>query len=412
MPTIRKLIELEVIHADNAKKLALSNKAKDRFLANMTHELRTPMTGVMGMIDLMADTKLTSEQQQYLQTADKSARYLMTVINDILDMAKLDAGKLVINQKPLDVIALTKNIASLFEVRVAQKGLSLVLKLPQVHTLPLNGDSVRISQILLNLMENALKFTDHGKITITLEVTINTQNTKLKWRLSDTGTGIAEDQLTKLFNRFEQADSSITRTTQGTGLGLAIIRDLVHLMDGKVGANSELGQGSEFWFELSLPSAVAEDINEEALPEKLKINSLHDHNQKRSTNETKTCIRILYAEDNPINRELIGRLIEREGWTGTSVNNGQEAVDAVNAGSAIFDLILMDIQMPIMDGLTALKIIKEETNGKLPIVALTANTLPKDVSLYEEAGFDAVVGKPINVIELRSEVEKLITTYK
>lgn len=418
VPTIRKLLELQIIHAANARELELSIKARDQFLANMTHELRTPMTGVLGMIDLMADTKLTKEQKYYLGTARKSARYLLTVINDILDVAKLESGKVVISREIFDATALSNDIAVLFELRAKQKGLKLQLELPEQGTLPVRGDTVRISQILLNLLENALKFTNNGEIKLSLETEITAIETTLTWSVEDTGIGIESSRLPELFDRFEQVDSSATRTTHGTGLGLAIIYDLVHLMNGDLGATSTLGKGSRFWFTLTLPTEGAENLPKDAVPSIPEHFSAFEasefldptpsgHPECDNLGDADHKIRILFAEDNPVNRELIGRLIKREGWHGTSVINGQEALDTFSAKPDKYDLILMDIQMPVLDGLSALKIIKEQYSTAPPVIALTANTLPDDLRQYEEAGFDAIVGKPINIIELRATVEQL-----
>ncbi len=419
MPTIRKLIELEVVHSHNARKLALSNQAKDQFLANMTHELRTPLTGVIGMIDLMEDTKLSAEQAHYLGTARKSAHYLLMVVNDILDIAKLEAGKLFLNSEPLDAVLLTKDITSIFDHRVRQKNITLSLDLPEQARIPVRGDNIRIGQILLNLLENALKFTENGRIDITLEVMKPGAEITLKWTVRDTGVGIADDRLHKLFDRFEQADSSSTRTTGGTGLGLAIIRDLVDLMKGRIGATSTVGEGSTFWFELTLPAVELMDLPDRSqskgdrqfVSDNSRSAAAEAFGELRSPEpgDEPGLVRILYAEDNPVNRELVGRLIRREGWSGVAVVNGLEAVENVRENGNEYDLILMDIQMPVMDGLEAHKIIKQETRSSLPIVALTANTLPDDMRRYEEAGFDAIVGKPINVAELRAVVEKLVS---
>lgn len=418
IPTIRKLTELEVIQSSIAEKLELSNKAKDQFLANMTHELRTPLTGVIGMIDLMADTELTDLQQYYLGTTRRSTRYLLTVINDILDMSKLEAGKLAIHNEAIDAIVLSGDIASLFDLRAKQKGLKFTLQLPEAQSLPVVGDATRISQILLNLLENALKFTTEGGITLVLEASKEATGTKLTWRVRDTGIGIPTDRLPKLFNRFEQVDSSATRATPGTGLGLAIVNDLTSLMKGQIGANSEAGVGSEFWFTIDLADAQTSDLTDQSgFPQSDRFMTVKPSEYARSEDintpppttdgDVESTLRILFAEDNHINRELITRLIRREGWAGTAANNGQEAIDALKSNPDGFDLILMDIQMPVLDGVSALKVIRAEIASPPPIIALTANTLPEDTRQYREAGFDAVVGKPIDVSALRAAVEKL-----
>lgn len=418
MPTIRKLTELEVVQSFNAEKLEQSNQAKDQFLANMTHELRTPLTGVIGMVDLMADTELTDLQRHYLNTTRKSTRYLLTVINDILDMSKLEAGKLIINEQPIDVIELCTDIASLFDMRTQQKGLELLLELPQEKFFTVLVDGMRISQVLLNLLENALKFTNKGTITIVLEISGDSDATELTWRVRDTGTGIPKDRLPKLFDRFEQVDSSSTRTTPGTGLGLAIVHDLISLMGGEVGATSELGKGSEFWFKIRAKNCIAdaEPVDPKSImgrrfmpvhPSEYDSFDEVEEAEKPAVEDEGHSLRILFAEDNQINLELIRRILRREGWRGTAARNGKEAIDAVQSDPNGYDIILMDIQMPVLDGLSALKILKAEVASPLPVVALTANTLPEDMALYLEAGFDAVVGKPIDVNELRTVVEEL-----
>lgn len=417
MPTLRKLTELQVRHEVAARKLEVSNKAKDQFLANMTHELRTPMTGVIGMIDLLADTKLDEQQQYYLGTARKSARYLLSVINDILDVSKLEAGKLEIKPAPMDALALTRDIAALFDMRATQKGLALNLFLPQSTPLPVIADRIRISQILLNLLENALKFTDKGRISIGLSAKPAGDYWELGWSVSDTGIGIPADRLPILFDRFEQVDTSTTRKAHGTGLGLAIIRDLVHLMKGSITTESEPGKGSTFTVSFMLPTADAADIPEE---DEVSLSARFQPAKDMEFPEAKpeavnghaaaegpvAGLNVLYAEDNPVNRQLIARIIEREGWQGIGVTNGQEALDAAQAPGAVFDLILMDIQMPVMDGLTAIKQLKQDGDAP-PVIALTANTMPEDIRNYEAAGADAIVGKPINVMELRDVVADL-----
>lgn len=418
MPAIRKLTELEVVQSAISEKLAISNKAKDQFLANVTHELRTPLTGVIGMIDLMADTELSELQQYYLSTARKSSRYLLTVINDILDMAKLEAGKLIINESPLDAVVLSGDIASLFEMRARQKGLDLVLRLPKDQSLPVMGDSIRISQILLNLLENALKFTTEGSITIALEASVSTNGANLVWRVIDTGSGIEEDRQSKLFDRFEQVDSSKRRAASGTGLGLAIVNDLVELMSGQIGVNSVVGEGSEFWFQLQLPIACEQDLPSDSKtifdtrylqvkPSEYTESVESEEAPSPLEDIASSSIRVLFAEDNQINRELIRRFIRREGWHGKAAINGHEAIETLKMNPDGFDVILMDIQMPVLDGLSALKIIKSEIESPPPVIALTANTLSEDTKQYSQAGFDAVVGKPIEIAVLREAVERL-----
>jgi len=416
VPKIRQLTRLEVEHEANAEKLAISNKAKDQFLANMTHELRTPMTGVIGMVDLLAGTQLDKEQRNFLGMARKSARYLLAVINDILDVSKLEAGKLIIKKEPFEAVQLTKDIAELFVIRAKQKGLDIALELPEEASLPVLGDAVRISQVLLNLLENALKFTSEGTITVKLVAACADDATCLTWKVVDTGVGIPADRLSALFDRFEQVDNSSTRTASGTGLGLSIVRELVGLMEGTLGVESEEGAGSEFRFSLELQAleARAATVKAEAyLPSPLSLPTEAEYRtdefeKSPAASPKDGQINILFAEDNAVNRRLVDQLIKLEGWLGTAVTNGQEVVEAIAARDGDkYDLILMDIQMPVMDGVTALKCIQADFKNAPPVIALTANTLPEDLAYYKSVGFAAIIGKPIDMKTLRAEVTRI-----
>ncbi len=396
---IKERVALDLEVREKAEKLEAANKAKDRFLANMTHELRTPMTGVIGMMDLLRDTQLNPEQDKLLNSAKTSAGYLLAIINDILDFSKLEAGKFELTPAPMDAVSMTRDVAGMLRGQAETKGLSVT-----VHTLTdtevwVTGDSVRLGQVLFNLIGNAIKFTEKGAIDIFLDSEEVGSGVRLKWRVKDTGVGIPKEQIPKLFERFEQVDGTATRKAQtGTGLGLAIIQELVSLMKGDILVESKEGEGSEF--QISVP-----------LPKSRKIVQASAGTAKVVSPVSfglGVHLSILVAEDNMINQVIVRKLLEKEGCSVTIVENGEAAVDAATSPDAHFDIILMDVRMPVMDGPTATRIIKDTLDYPPPIVALTANTLKEDVEKYLTAGMDAHVGKPIVIEELMAAIRRLV----
>lgn len=405
VPMMRERVRLEVEMMRQAVKLERANEAKDHFVANMTHELRTPLTGVMGMMELMQDTKLDGEQRFMLQNARKSAQLLLNVVNDILDFSKLEAGKLALKPAPTDIISVCKDAVAVFEAQASDKKLALNLTLPDHGSLPVVADSVRIGQVLMNLISNALKFTLKGGVDVSLEWLPAKGGGYAKFSVTDTGIGIAAEEAAMLFHRFEQVDSSATRTTTGTGLGLAICQELVTLMGGNIGVTSELDTGSSFSFQIYLETT---DNYDEA-PVMVDVSLPEREAPKSEQNDGKAAParRALLAEDNAINRTLIARMIELEGFELTTVENGEEAVRAVDDATEPFDVIFMDIQMPIMDGVSATRIIRLRKKNPPPIVAVTANTREQDLKDYEEAGIVHVLGKPLKQDVLRELIAKL-----
>ncbi|MCJ9430718.1 ATP-binding protein [Kordiimonas marina] len=380
--------------AEQARK---ANEAKDIFLANTSHELRTPLTGVLGMLDILAQSRLGAEERETLDAAQFSARTLLAVINDILDLAKLDAGKIEINPQPFRPHELVRTVVDLLAPRAEAKGVKLVLELEGAKDLRLQGDAVRIGQILFNFLSNAVKFTDEGTVTVHMAVSVEGDGYRLFLRVRDTGIGFDMAQKDQLFARFHQLESGSDRKHEGTGLGLAICKELADLMDGEIGVDSTPGQGSEF--SVSLPLAQAsgraggEPSDAVSAEERLKGRTL----------------RVLVAEDNAVNRLLISKLLARFDWALTLVEDGAQALAAVEAEDA-FDLILMDVRMPVMDGVAATRAIRalDGPGGRVPIIALTANTMPEDAKAYLEAGMDAVVGKPVQMPELLTAVADLV----
>lgn len=392
MWVIRDRVRLEVELMDKAGKLEAANKAKDRFLANMTHDLRTPMTGVLGMMDLLRETRLDKEQVELLNTAKTSAGYLMAIINDILDYSKLESGKFELKPAPMDAVAITRDVTEMLRSQAVAKKIELDLDLPKKDCVAVQGDGVRVGQVLFNLIGNAIKFTEKGGVTIKMRC----HESFIEWSIRDTGAGIPQDRISKLFDRFEQLDASSTRQQQaGTGLGLAIIKELLVLMGGEVRVESRVGEGTEFAF--TIPFKGVDPAMLQKQPE-LAV-------ERKSLNMP---LRILVVEDNKVNQALIGKLLTNQGWQFQIAENGEAAVASVTKSDESFDLVLMDVQMPVMDGMTATRIIRDKMVSPPPIIALTANTMKDDVERYLAAGMQAHIGKPIDLEILRSTIQQVL----
>jgi signal transduction histidine kinase len=360
-----------------------ANAAKSTFLATMSHEIRTPLNGVLGMAQAMAGDELSDRQRDRLSVVHRSGEALLAILNDVLDLSKIEAGKLELEQLEFELAEVARGAYSAFTALANKKGLSFALDIEDARGRYL-GDPTRLRQILYNLISNALKFTEQGEI----RVTAKHQGDILEISVKDTGVGIPPESLSKLFAKFDQLDSSTTRRFGGTGLGLAICRELAQLMSGEIGVTSELGLGSTFTLRVPLPwmgkeKAICTVV--ETLPDRPEI-----------------ALRVLAAEDNAINQLVLKTLLHQMGVDPTVVDNGQLAVAAWEGGD--WDVILMDIQMPVMDGLTATAQIraKELATGRdrTPIVALTANAMSHQVEQYAAAGMDGHVAKPIQAAEL------------
>ena len=361
--------------------------AKSNFLATMSHEIRTPMNGVLGMAQVLATTTLTEEQQLYVDTILDSGNSLLLVINDILDFSKIEAGKMLLENTAFNLSQVTKDVVNLFENKASEKNILLLSNIDDSCPIELKGDSLRIKQVLQNLVSNAIKFTSQGAVKINISGSkICEDSASLMINITDSGIGIDQVSQENLFSDFTQVDSSTTRKFGGTGLGLAICKQLITLMKGEIGVKSQPDKGATFWFTLNL------DINNTIQNEQLANQDSSDQEQ------TPLVGKVLLVEDNAVNQIVAKAILEKFGLSPDVANDGLEAVQKIQ--NKQFDLVLMDCQMPILDGFDATKKIRRlESENKdrqhLPIVALTANAHDKDKERCLAVGMDNYLSKPI-----------------
>jgi signal transduction histidine kinase len=370
-------------------------RLKSEFLANMSHEIRTPMNGVVGMISLMLDRVQDAENREQLLVAQNAAQALIVILNDILDLSKMEAGRLTIEAVACDLPALARDCLRMFEFAVREKGLDLRLDTAPGCPAWVLSDPVRLRQILVNLVGNAIKFTAAGRVTLALTPG---DGDLVLFEVRDTGIGIAAGKLHSIFDAFTQADGSHTRKFGGTGLGLTITRRLVQLMGGRLWAESEPGQGSRFFVELALARGAAPGARNETAPAAPPMPALPGG------------LRVLVAEDNPVNQKVIGSMLRRQGWAITLAASGVEACRCFE--ESCFDLVLMDVQMPVMDGLEATRRMRaqEALGGRVrtPIVALTAHASQAHREQYLAQGMDSVITKPVNLPDLVREIAAVV----
>ena len=369
-----------------AKELAEdSSRIKSEFLANMSHEIRTPMNGIIGITNLALKNETAPAQKAYLEKIDQSAKLLLRIINDILDFSKIEAGKLEVEKSEFRIDTVINEIRNLTAFSVSQKGLEFYTVISEKLDFNVVGDSLRLQQVLLNITGNAVKFTDHGHVAISVDVADRNDNTaELMFAVEDTGIGMTAEQAAIVFDAFGQADTSTTRKYGGTGLGLAICKALVELMDGRIWLESIPGKGTTFYFTARF----------DTLPER-ELQYI-DHFDDKDFTVPPECLgaRILLAEDNEINQMIADEMLSSYGFRVDIAENGVEAVEKINQQE--YDLILMDIQMPEMDGLTATTIIRSgERLSQIPIVAMTANAMQGDRERSLEAGMNDHVTKPL-----------------
>lgn len=398
----RKNIELEkyqeelIIARDEAEK---GKKIKERFLANMSHEIRTPLNGILGLAHLLKNTSLDTEQTRMLDLLMVSSEALLGIINDILDISKIDAGKFKIVRTDTNISNLCNSVIDLLKYKADEKGIQISVHIDEEIPNLIYADSMRLNQILLNLLSNSIKFTDSGSIALFLNVLeADESNIRLQFSVKDTGIGIAKDKIDKIFESFEQADDNTDHTYGGTGLGLAIVKKLVELKGGELEVQSEPGKGSTFsisnWFKISENQISAVRENPANLPKFENVS-------------------VLVAEDNAINQFMIRRILNNWNLKTTIVENGKLALESLKENS--YDIILMDTHMPVLGGFETTRRIRSEMPegvNNIPIISLSAAVLEDELQEAYDAGVNAIVSKPFDLSVLHNKIQLLVNQYR
>ena len=362
-------------------------KIKSEFLANMSHEIRTPMNGIIGMSYLALQTKLDTKQRDFIEKIDNSAKNLLGIINNILDISKIEAGKFKLEKIDFKLHEVIDNSINLLHFKMEEKSLDFQLDYEDNISTLYHGDALRLSQILNNLLSNAVKFTSKGSISLHVS---KVNHNRFQFKIKDTGRGLSKEEQKDVFKAFRQADGTSSRQHEGTGLGLTISKQLVEMMNGKIWVESKAGKGSTFSFEIELKELVDKYDTQRVKKETLNSNPSEEINLLAGK-------RILVAEDNLINQEIILGLLENSDIIIDIAQNGEEAITLHENNS--YSLILMDIQMPILDGYEAAKTIRKK-DKKIPIIAVTASAMKEDVEKTMESGMNDHLNKPIDVKKL------------
>lgn len=375
-----------------------ARKSKEMFLANMSHEIRTPINGIMGIIHMLKESNLSSEQIDWVNRLDIASSSLLLIINDILDISKIDSGMMKIEMEDFDLIDQLTELEKLFKIKSSEKKLDFDLIIENNLPRYIHFDSLRLRQILLNFISNSLKFTTNGKITLTVSSQLKKKNIHtVTFTVKDTGIGIKPEAVQKIFLAFEQGDEGITKKFGGTGLGLAIVKRLSELLKGQVYAQSTYGEGSDFSFVVDILEVVTNK------DKKLENKSIAYNQLAKFDN-----LRVLVAEDNELNSFMLVHMLKTWNCSTTVVKNGSLAIDEFD--SKPFDIILMDTHMPVMSGIEAIKIIRNNSDiikKKTPIITISASVLEHEQSAAFIAGADDVIGKPFDPIELHQKISNL-----
>jgi len=381
-----------------------ASQAKSEFLANMSHELRTPMNGLLGMLDLALDGGAEGEQKDQLETAQRCAYSLLALLNDILDLSKIEAGKMMLEKIPFEARSVVEDCVKSQAAKAAQKKIDLRFESSSGPHPNLLGDPLRVRQIVANLLSNAIKFTDHGSVLVKLDLSPSAEGRlNATIQVTDTGLGIPHEKLSTIFEKFTQADGSITRKYGGTGLGLAITRRLVEIHGGDVRVDSQVGKGSTF--RVTLPLEIAPGASGSVAPKQKEIAGEALRPQPTA--------RLLLVEDNLVNQKVVLAILRKKGYHIDVANDGREALTRLAASNpdTAYDLVLMDVHMPVLDGLEATRLIRMEARwDQLPVVAMTAHAMNGDRERCLQAGMNAYISKPVQPAHLISTIERQLTS--
>jgi len=377
-----------------------SNKIKEQFMASISHEIRTPLNAILGFQELLQDTPLNAEQKEFLQSIDFAGRNLLVLINDILDISKIDAGKFAFNESEMDFRTTIRSVTELMEIRAKEKGISLSYSVDDRIPQFVYGDQARLSQVLINLIGNAVKFTEKGFVRMSVNMMSETaKDVRCLFSIEDTGIGIPKDKVNLIFDRFMQVASDTTKKYGGTGLGLSIVKEIVERQGGKIGVKSDLGVGSTFYFEFTFRKV--QYLENKSMKSSGAQSVIHARQKKKLYG--------LLAEDIALNQQLVQKIMSKWGYQIDVVSTGKAAVEHVKIKN--YDFVLMDIQMPEMDGMTAtikIRKIKDPVRSKVPIIALTAQASMAEAEKCLSIGMDAYMSKPFNAQELKLKINELI----